>query len=73
MRSTDLLDRKKVLEKVMSQTCPSIGFEGEKKGFPNLETLVVSGAGTKSRTRDPLITRSTVGSENHGFAGGYVF
>ena len=43
----------------MSQTCHLRFFEGEKKGLPNLEALLLSGAGTKSRTRDPLITRFT--------------
>lgn len=53
----------------MSRTCPTIGFEGEKKGVAYSQPLDFIGAGTKSRTRDPLIPRSTGGSENHGWRG----
>lgn len=58
MISTDLCDKKKFTENLMSQTCPVTLFGGIKKGLPYLETLVLSGAGTKSRTRDLLITSS---------------
>ena len=57
MISTDLCDKKKFTENLMSQTCPVTLFGGIKKGLPNLKALVLSGAGTKSRTRDLLITR----------------
>ena len=56
MISTDLCDKKKFTENLMSRTCPVTLFGGVKKGLPNLEALVLFGAGTKSRTRDLLIT-----------------
>ena len=64
MISTDLCDKKKFTENLMSQTCPVTLFGGIKKGLPNLKALVLSGAGTKSRTRDLLIT-SQLFTKNH--------
>ena len=56
MISTDLCDKKKFTENLMSQTCPVTLFGGIKKGLPYLETLVFTGAGRRSRTLDLLIT-----------------
>ena len=40
----------------MSRTCLVTLFGGEKKGAAYSQPLDFIGAGTKSRTRDPLIT-----------------